>query len=221
MTSPHDSLSLLDERFARSAASSRDARSIDAHALLARLTRLAIMGEYDARQQLGQVLAHALRIIEIDRAVVWRLIDGGQTLALEEAADRLSGDVRSFPGKLHASSKPRYFRALGNGEVVAACADQIDPPMAELWTNYAQPHGITAKLDIPLIVLGRTVGLISFERLGSPAPWSPDEVTLALSIANLVQLGDWEPRLGLAGPIDALGPPVDNALPSLRSYRPL
>lgn len=221
MNNPHDSSNPRADRSGRSFESSHDGRVIDAHALLARLTRLAIIGEFDARHRLGQVLADALRIVKVDRVVVWRMTADGQSLVREKAASSPGGDLRTLPHELRASGAAHYFRALLDGEVLAASSEQIDPPLADAFPRYAQVHGVGAKLDIPLIALGRTIGLISFERLGRAAPWSTDDVTLALSVANLVQLGDWEARRPADDLLDSYGAGTEAVLPSLRTYRPL
>lgn len=196
----------------------RDGRAGDAYALLARLTRLAIIGEYDARQRLPQLLGDSLRMVGTDRAIVWRMTNGGEQLVVEALASHVPGAERVVM-PLDAHTNPHYFRAVHSGEVIVASLDQIDPPLSELWTDYAPAHGIGAKLDIPLIAIGRTVGLVSFERTNAQPTWSTDDVTLALSIANLVQLGNWEERGGIA----RIGPPgeyVEHSLPAPRSFRP-
>lgn len=193
---------------------------LDAYALLARLTRLAIIGEYDVRHQLPEMLQLGLRVLSLDRAVMWRMSGDRESIVVDATASNSSVAVRSFPRELHAAARSHYFRAVGNGEIIVASADQIDAPMMDLWADYAAANGISAKLDVPLMALGRTFGLMSFERLGGSSTWSTDDVTLALQIANLVQLGDWESRA--ANPLlESLAESREHALPALRNYQRL
>lgn len=219
MNAPDSPLAHRDDNAFRSIDQPRNGRVVDACALLARLTRLAIIGEYDVRQRLQQLLSDALRMVNADRAAVWRMTNGGESLVLETRASRLNAGEHA-PLPLDSRTSPRYFRALHSGEVLVASLDQIDPPLSELWSDYSLTNGISAKLDIPLIAIGRTVGLISFERSGAHPAWSNDDVTLALSIANLVQLGDWDERAGVAA-FGAPGEHLEHSLPRLRTFRPL
>lgn len=196
-------LSALDEAVSTAAERAPEARAdLEAYAMLARLTRRAILGDYDPLAELPDILSSVMRLVDVDRISVWRFSDRGTSLTrFESIVRRPDTERESDDGAttrldrervtLYATDSPIYFRTLLRGEVIAATDLLGTKATADLYRPYLRERGVTAKLDVPLLSTGRVVGVLSFEQTRSTDPWPANVLILAVSLANLIQLGEW------------------------------
>ena len=132
------------------------------------------------------------RILEVDaetlqvaRVSIW-LYDadhkGIELLDLFESATRqhLRG------GYLSKADYPTYFAAIDSARVVGIDDVSSDPATAELFENYLTPLAITSMLDAPIIVEGKSRGVVCHEHVGLARVWDVTECAFAASIADLV-----------------------------------
>ena len=99
--------------------------------------------------------------------------------------DARSGE-HAISGELAADTYPRYFAALETSRTIAAHDACADERTAEL-LHYLQGQGIVSMLDAPIVVGGRTVGVVCHESF-TARRWSPEDESYAGAMAEHVAL---------------------------------
>src|SRR5262249_30077400 len=70
-----------------------------------------------------------------------------------------------------AADYPLYFAALKSERPMAAQDASRDPRTREFDVSYLDPHGIRSMLDVPVVSVGRMVGLLRLEQVGESHAW--------------------------------------------------
>jgi diguanylate cyclase (GGDEF)-like protein/PAS domain S-box-containing protein len=140
----------------------------------------------DVAQALAQVSELAAELLAMERVLVWQLSADGATL---ECLDLFVAAERTHQRGLRiaAVDHPQYFEALGAERVLAAPHARRDPRLRELEPTYLAPHLVEAKLDAPVFLRGRIVGLLSCERT-APHRFEYWEELLCATMADYVAL---------------------------------
>lgn len=124
--------------------------------------------------------------LNVDRASVWLLEDGGRLLVCHDLFVRAMG-THLKADELAATRYPKYFAALTSGRHVAAENAATDPRTAEL-ADYLAPLGIGAMLDTAIVRGGQVTGVLCVEHVGPPRAWSVDDESFAASLADFATL---------------------------------
>jgi len=90
--------------------------------------------------------------------------------------------------KLKAIDFPNYFKALDQDRPIVADDAPTDPATREFTSAYLTPLGITSRLDVPIRIAGRTMGVVCCEHVGVARQWKAQEQSFASSVANLLSL---------------------------------
>lgn len=167
-----------------------------AEALL-NLARRALLSGSELQALLGEVNRISAEALGVERAGVWLFSRPGEALELENLYRR-SADSHEKGFRLHAADFPLFFRALAEEGLVVVDNVAEDPRTRELVGPYFEPLGIGGVLEAPIYVEGRLEGALSYEHVGGPRPWAPDERTFAAAMANLVGMGIAQARLARA-----------------------
>ena len=154
---------------------------------LTTLMRSPALGTGDIASALSEVTRLAADLLSVERVGVWQLSADGSTLECLDLFTRGSGE-HAHGQRLHAVDLPSYFEALSEDRALASFAARRDPRMRELEATYLGPHGIEAKLDAPVFLRGRLVGLVSHEHTGEPRRWQFWEELVAATMADFVAL---------------------------------
>lgn len=136
----------------------------------------------DAIQEATEIAASILRV---ERASVWRLRPDHASIECMNLFERSKGK-HSSGAVIRAEDVPAYFAAIAEERCIAAHDAQLDPRTSEFRTNYLQPLGIGAMLDVPIWVHGIMVGVICHEHIGAPRSWTVVEELLASAVADFV-----------------------------------
>lgn len=164
-----------NERFARQ------------EAALISLTRGAMIERQSVRDALRKIVETGAAVLQVGRAGVWKLGDGGKSATCEALYQ--AGEQRYSEGTVLSNLVyPAYFQAIVQDDVIAASDAMRDPRTAEFATGYFDSLGIGAVIDAPIKLHGRTVGVLSFEHTGGPRHWTADEQTFAIAVSNLVAM---------------------------------
>lgn len=149
-------------------------------ALLLRLATHPALTSGDLEAAARVVTEIAADALEVARASVWILAEGGLTLVdlFERERAHSSGTV------LEADRYPAYFAALDTGRAIDAGDARTDPRTCEMADDYLAPLGIGAMLDASIRISGRVVGVVCHEHVGAPRRWRPDELALAADVAD-------------------------------------
>jgi diguanylate cyclase (GGDEF)-like protein len=154
---------------------------------LAQLMRTPVLNNEEIASALATLTELAAELFSAARAGVWQLSADGATL---ECVDLYQREERSHArgAQLLVSRHPAYFSALLEDRVLPAAHARQDPRTRELEETHLAALGIEAKLDAPVLLRGRIVGVVCIEHLGSPRVWQFWEELLAGTLADFVAL---------------------------------
>ena len=178
----------IDERkIAEEALRTANRRYVRQRSAIMQLTRSRVLESQDLNAALREIAEIAADTLDADRVSVWTFNPSKTTLTCIELFERLSG-THSSGQELKATSYPSYFRALCNEDLVSAQDAINDPRTCEFASDYLQPLGICAMLDAPIRQGGELIGVLCHEHCGAARHWTPDEESLALSVAGFISL---------------------------------
>jgi methyl-accepting chemotaxis protein PixJ len=131
-----------------------------------------------------ETVAHTLNV---ERVAIWLYNLPENTLVTTDIYDLIH--QQHLPNlSLSFADYPDYINALNEAKNIVAFDVHTNPITAELITNDLANIGIKSKLDIPISLSGKTVGVISCEQISKPRTWRPQEQTFITSVANLIAL---------------------------------
>ncbi len=155
-------------------------------ALLTVITHPTFQGS-DEKAILDLLTETAARGLNMPRVGVWRFTPSRDAVTCLSLFDL--GASRHIAGTtLTTSPFPRYLAALASGEAICADDARQDPRTSELAEAYLNPLGVTSMMAVPLIVDGRVEGVVCYEHVGAPRPWTPADRRFAIAIGNLTVL---------------------------------
>ncbi|MFZ5477561.1 MAG: GAF domain-containing protein [Myxococcota bacterium] len=168
----------------RAATSAVEARLRVQNAAVARLARSGVLHTGDLCAALRALTEAAAEVMDVARVSFWVRADAEHITCLD-LWDRV--ERRHTEGaSLRASDCPAYFAALDAARFIDASDAQGDPRTCELREGYLAALGITSMLDAPVLLGGRSVGVVCHEHRGPPRAWTVDEEQFAATIADLV-----------------------------------
>ncbi len=155
--------------------------------LLAKLRDNSALRDGDASEALSEVTEAAARMLEVARVGLWRFDEAREQIQCLDLY--VSADDRHDRGAVVPSSAaPRYFAAIGTGEVLAAEDAYFDPRTSELGVSYLAVHRVGAMLDTPVMIHGRLAGVLCHEHTGGGRRWRAWERMLAASLSDCAGL---------------------------------
>jgi diguanylate cyclase (GGDEF)-like protein/PAS domain S-box-containing protein len=146
-----------------------------------------VLGQGDICRAFNQITETASEVLGVERASVWRLVDGGDAIECIDLYERAPG--RHSKGlRISAADVPRYFEALQRERALRAHDARKDSRTSEFKDGYLVPLGITSMLDAPVFLRGKMVGVVCHEHVGKARRWQLHEELLASSFADFVAL---------------------------------
>lgn len=142
-------------------------------------------GELDTlAKELTKAAAEALGV---ERASIW-LFDDQQTKI--ECIDlfQTSTQQHSDGMELFAKDFPAYLNTLKSNRVINADDAQSDPRTCEFNKAYLIPLDIKSMLDAPILLDGKTVGILCLENTGTIKHWAIEEQHFTACVADLLSL---------------------------------
>jgi len=154
---------------------------------LADLMHSQTLGQGDIRRAVNQITETAAQVLEVERASVWELVDGGRAIECIDLYERSQGR-HSAGARIRAADVPRYFAALQTERAIRAHDARTDPRTSEFRKGYLSPLGIRSMLDAPVFLRGKMVGVVCHEHTKTARRWQLSEELLAGTFADLVAL---------------------------------
>lgn len=153
--------------------------------MLGGLMRSEAISRGDITGALNQVTELATQLLRVERASVW-FFDASRTrIECVDLFER-TRQRHSQGAIVEASRVPRYFKAISQERCVAVSDALSDPRTAEFGEFYLRPNRIGAMLDAPIVVAGRTVGVVCHEHGSGARQWEFWEELAAATIADFV-----------------------------------
>lgn len=148
------------------------------------------VGVTPLKEFMSALFAEMALLFQVERIGYSRMEDDRSAIQ-QEVQYHLAEDRCETEGltKLHAKDYPGYFEALETPPGIVVSHDVMrDDRLADFWTLYFTPLGITSMLDVPVIRAGRLFGVICHEHVGPARTWSDEEVAAACGFGHLVAL---------------------------------
>ena len=185
-------------------------RSREFNTGLEALGRAHMVERWSAERLMEEATERLSRLLDTRRVSVWRLDEDGQGLTCLHIFDARQGAVA--PGKrIERDMNPAYFDTILTGRTVCVEDAWSDPVTAAFGEGYLMPLGVRAMLDAP-IRTGRGVrGVLCCEHMGATRAWTPEEVSLAASVAQYLAVAE------LAEDAETLAQDLKSALTEARS----
>lgn len=154
---------------------------------LVQLARSKTFQQGDLNGALKEITETAARTLLVKRVGVWLYNEEHSKIECIDLYD-VNTKEHSFGNSLSEKNYPAYFQALEEERTIAADDAINDKRTQELSESYLSVLGITSRLDAPIWVEGRLVGVVCHEHIGESRQWTLEEETFAGSIADFVTL---------------------------------
>ncbi len=154
---------------------------------LLELSMEANLVELSFEQFIKGVLLKSTNTLEVDRASFWFYSKSDNLLnclnRYERSTNRFTKDK-----SINTNNFPVYFQSLLSNRSLAiedASSDHITSEFAE---DYLSQNNIHAMLDAKIVVDGKFVGIISFERTKKPYKWDFSEQRFVGSLSDIISM---------------------------------
>ncbi|HJQ22892.1 MAG TPA: DUF4062 domain-containing protein [Blastocatellia bacterium] len=154
---------------------------------LAKLTQNYILNTKDLMRSFRHITEELAMTLAVERVSIWRYTEDRKAIECDDLYT-LSTREHGPNIKLSISSAPRYFEALATSEVLDVKDARRDLRTSEFLDDYLLKYGIVSMMDVPIHLFGYLGGVICHEHVGELRKWTPDEITFAIAVANLVAL---------------------------------
>lgn len=139
----------------------------------------------ESKAAFEKITEAASRALDVQRVSIWFYLADRVGIRCEELFDGKQG-AHSEGMELAATDYPAYFRAMAEGDIIAAHDAHTDPRTREFSASYLTPFGISSMLDVPIRVSGKTVGVVCHEHTGPSRSWTVEEQSFVTAIAGFV-----------------------------------
>ncbi|MDZ4063222.1 MAG: PAS domain S-box protein, partial [Coriobacteriia bacterium] len=179
--------------FARDVTESVNAQQeAQGHALFSQLIAETTMAFVDADERsIGKLVESALtgigRYAGVDRAYLFDFAEDGETMS--NTFEWCDEGIASRKAVMHRVPIAKYETLVHN------LMDGYDVHVPDVVTDRSLPHGerlalqaagIQSLLVVPMVVSGRTVGLLGFDSIRSPKEWSLDNIMVLRIVADVI-----------------------------------
>lgn len=152
---------------------------------IAKLAKSQLKERHNLEEFIREVTETAVNIVNCDRASIW--------LYGEDKTQLHCIDLYEQNTKLHsvqiiitAADCPAYFQALKSASAIATVSAENDPRTQELVGLYFAGRDTTSLLNVPIVLAGQRLGIVSAERHGSDGDWTEEEHEFTQILADFV-----------------------------------
>ena len=180
-------LDITERKRMEAALQERERQTRRQNEVLLQLMARGALFRTDLSAALAEITEAAAEIIGVERVGVWRYSQDFRTIECLDLYER-SRRRHSAGETVRVVDFPSYVQCHLRGEVIAATDVRADPRTREIPASYWDEHGIYSLVDAPVWVHGALGGIVSFEQVGGPRQWTPEDERLCASMATLVSL---------------------------------
>jgi PAS domain S-box-containing protein len=139
----------------------------------------------DLQTALSAITEAAAAAMDVGRVAVWLFNDDRTELRCADLFERAAN--RHSEGQLlSGTTYQKYFEALESDRVIDADDAVTDPRTSELAKEHLTPTGISSRLDAPIRIAGRVVGVVCHDHMDEPRIWQADELKFAGEVSDQV-----------------------------------
>ncbi len=180
-------LDITERKRATEALRHREALARRQNEALLRLMQRGVLFQGNLATALAEITEASAEIIGTERVSIWRYNEDYSVIRCVELYER-SKRRHSAGEELRSADFPTYMECHRRGEVIVATDVRTDPRTREIPATYWDAHDIYSLVDAPVWLHNRMGGLISFEQVGAPRTWSPEDERFCTTMATFVSL---------------------------------
>ncbi|MDF5736306.1 MULTISPECIES: PAS domain S-box protein [unclassified Nostoc] len=154
--------------------------------VLTQLAQNQTLYQGDLKAALSKITETAVKNIGVERTGIWLYDETSMKIECFDLFEA-SRNQHSQGLSLSAADYPAYFAALQQDQPIAADDAHTDPRTREFSAFYSRLN-ITSRLDTPIRLEGKTVGVLCLEAVGITHHWTLEDQNFARSLGNLVSL---------------------------------
>jgi len=152
---------------------------------IAKLAKSQLKERNNIEDFIREVTETAVSIVNCDRASIWLYGEDNTQLHCIDLYEQ-NTKLHSVQIIITAADCPAYFQALKSASVIATVAAENDPRTRELVGLYLLDQGTTSLLNVPIVLAGQRLGIVSAERQGSDGDWTEEEHEFTQILADFV-----------------------------------
>jgi diguanylate cyclase (GGDEF)-like protein/PAS domain S-box-containing protein len=152
---------------------------------IAKLAKSQLKERNNIEEFIREVTETAISIVNCERASIWLYGEDKTQLHCIDFYEQ-NTKLHSVQIIITAADCPAYFQALKSANYIATVAAENDPRTQELASLYFADRGTTSLLNVPILLAGQRLGIVSAERLGSGSEWTEEEHELTKILAEFV-----------------------------------
>lgn len=134
---------------------------------------------------IGQAAQRLCDLMGVARVSIWTRTPDGAAIECISLFERTGGASKKAI-RIERSDNPAYFDAIESGATVCVYEALTDPVTRDFGPGYLEPLNIGAMLDAPIRAGDGVRGVLCCEHVGSSRVWTPEEVSLATSVAQYI-----------------------------------
>ena len=152
-------------------------------AAIVKLSASSTTAGEDPQAVAAEITEAAARATRVDRVGIWHgVYEDGYIRCVD--LYQASTNQHTQGATLHAKQYPGYAQVISSGELLSVQDAWNHPRTIELCEAHLKPLGIASILIAPIKVAGEPMGIATFEHVGEPRAWIPDDVRFAGEIAD-------------------------------------
>lgn len=134
---------------------------------------------------LKNILKAASTNCSIDRVSYWSFLPDGIRC---ESIYYLESDRYEKNFFIDKASHPTYFTNIETGVQIVASNVYDNNITQELCYDYFPKHNIKSLLDTPIVINGKILGILCFEKIEKAIDWDSEDINFSRSVADLIAI---------------------------------
>ena len=144
---------------------------------------------YSNKDTFNGILKNILKVAStncnIDRVSYWSTVPDGIRC---EKIYYLESDRYEKNFFIDKSTHPNYFANIEAGMQIVASNVYDNNITQELCYDYFPKYNIKSLLDTPIVINGKIIGILCFEKIEKPVDWDSEDINFSRSVADLIAI---------------------------------
>ena len=144
---------------------------------------------YSNKDTFNGILKNILKVAStncsIDRVSYWVSIPDGIRC---ESMYYLESDRYEKNFFIDKATHPNYFANIETGMQIVASNVYDNNITQELCYDYFPKYDIKSLLDTPIVINGKIIGILCFEKIEKPVDWDSEDINFSRSVADLIAI---------------------------------
>ncbi|WP_168710287.1 PAS domain S-box protein [Flavobacterium sangjuense] len=144
---------------------------------------------YSNKDTFNGILKNILKVAStncsLDRVSYWVAIPDGIRC---ESMYYLESDRYEKNFFIDKATHPNYFANIETGMQIVASNVYDNNITQELCYDYFPKYNIKSLLDTPIVINGKIIGILCFEKVEKPVDWDSEDINFSRSVADLIAI---------------------------------